>query len=71
MQEIIVKYAAFDKTKPYSLPIRGTEGSAGFDLRTPIDVELKPHTRLGVDLNISHECPIGFVGVLSSRSGLL
>ncbi len=52
-------------------PIREHETDAGVDLRTPIDVDIEPHSSVRVDLRVRVEIPKGYVGLLTSKSGLM
>ena len=51
-------------------PIRAHETDAGLDLRTPVDMEIAPGESAVVDTGVHVEIPIGFVGMLKSKSGL-
>jgi len=53
------------------LPIRAHAEDAGLDLRSPIDVILKPHSSVLIDSGVHVEIPAGCVGFLKSKSGLM
>jgi dUTP pyrophosphatase len=53
------------------LPVREHTRDAGIDLRTPIKVVIYPHSSTHVDLRIRVEIPEGYVGLLTSKSGLM
>lgn len=52
------------------LPSRASEFSAGYDLRTPIDVSIKPWTRQLIKTNLAIKLPSGTYGRIAGRSGL-
>lgn len=52
-------------------PVREHETDAGVDLRTPIDVDIEPYSSVKVDLRVRVEIPKGYVGLLTSKSGLM
>ena len=52
-------------------PVREHETDAGVDLRTPIDVGIEPYSSVKVDLRVRVEIPNGYVGLLTSKSGLM
>lgn len=53
------------------LPLRAHAEDAGLDLRSPIDVILKPHSSVLIDSGVHVEIPAGCVGFLKSKSGLM
>lgn len=56
-----------DKAK---LPTRGTPQSNGYDLYTPINIDISPGETVDVNLKIALEIPDGYVGLICPRSGL-
>ena len=52
-------------------PVREHETDAGVDLRTPRNVIISPHSSEFVDLLVRVEIPKGYVGLLTSKSGLM
>lgn len=52
------------------LPTRGTEYSAGLDLYSVEDVEIKGNSNSLIHTGIAVEIPIGYVGLVFARSGL-
>lgn len=52
-------------------PVREHETDAGVDLRTPINVDIEPYSSVKVDLRVRVEIPNGYVGLLTSKSGLM
>jgi dUTP pyrophosphatase len=52
-------------------PVREHEEDAGVDLRTPIRMVLYPHSKTHIDLKVRVEIPKGYVGLLTSKSGLM
>ena len=52
-------------------PVREHETDAGVDLRTPRNVFIYPHSSEFVDLLVRVEIPKGYVGLLTSKSGLM
>lgn len=53
-----------------TMPIRGTPGSAGYDISTSVPKELMPGERFAFDTDLSIEVPTGHYGRLAPRSGL-
>ena len=52
-------------------PIRAHADDAGMDLRSPVDIILKPHSSVEIDTGVHVAIPRGYVGFLKSKSGLL
>lgn len=52
-------------------PIREHSTDAGIDLRTPERLVIYPHNSVHVDLLVRVEIPKGYVGLLTSKSGLM
>ena len=52
-------------------PVREHKTDAGVDLRTPRNVIIAPHSSEFVDLLVRAEIPKGYVGLLTSKSGLM
>lgn len=53
------------------MPERAHETDAGLDLFTPGTVLLKGKTRKSIDTGVHVQIPAGFVGLLTSKSGLM
>jgi dUTP pyrophosphatase len=53
-----------------SLPVRATDGSAGYDVYSAVDTVIQPNTRQAVPLDIAITPPTGCYAQLLSRSGL-
>ena len=66
MTEILIR--RLDEGLP--LPERAHPGDAGFDLRSAIDVTLKPGERVMIPTGIAVAIPSGFAGLVQPRSGL-
>lgn len=52
-------------------PVREHATDAGIDLKTPIDIIISPRSSELVDLLVRVEIPKGYVGLLTSKSGLM
>lgn len=52
-------------------PVREHKTDAGIDLKTPRDLIISPHSSELVDLLVRVEIPEGYVGLLTSKSGLM
>lgn len=52
-------------------PIRAHADDAGLDLRSPVDVIIKPRASVLIDTGIHVEIPSGYVGMIKSKSGLM
>lgn len=53
------------------MPNRAHRTDAGLDLYTPEDVTIWPHYRKSIDTGVHVEIPEGYVGLLTSKSGLM
>ena len=55
-----------------TIPTRGSEYAAGYDLYACIDepVEVKPHQTVKIGTGLAMELPIGYYGAIHARSGL-
>lgn len=53
------------------VPTRAHPTDAGLDLYTPIDVYLPAHEEIIVDTLVAVEIPEGYVGLITSKSGLM
>lgn len=51
------------------VPIKGTDGSAGFDLYSAVDKWISSNSQELIDTNISISIPKGYVGFIKDRSG--
>lgn len=52
------------------MPEKAHEADAGYDLRTPERLVIRPYDSVKVDLGVHFEIPRGYVGFLKSKSGL-
>jgi deoxyuridine 5''-triphosphate nucleotidohydrolase (dut) len=52
-------------------PERAHSDDAGLDLRSPMDVIVKPHSSVEIDTGVHVAIPRGFVGMIRSKSGLM
>ena len=52
-------------------PERAHSDDAGLDLRSPVDVIVKPHASVEIDTGVHVAIPHGFVGMIRSKSGLM
>lgn len=52
-----------------TIPTRGTEYSAGYDLYSAVDIIANPKECTKIPTNIAMEIPIGYFGAVYSRSG--
>lgn len=57
-----------DPKKLYLLPTKGTSDSAGWDLATPVDLDINSEAAYMLDLNLIVVIPKGFVGLIVPRS---
>lgn len=53
------------------LPLRAHPLDAGMDLRSPDDVWLHPGEHVAIDTGVHVEIPAGYVGLITSKSGLM
>lgn len=53
------------------VPTRAYPTDAGLDLYTPIDVYLPAHEEIIIDTLVAMEIPDGYVGLITSKSGLM
>ena len=53
------------------MPERAHKDDAGLDLFSPEDVEIWPGERATIDTGVHIEIPKGYVGLLTSKSGLM
>lgn len=51
-------------------PSKAHEADAGFDLHTPVSVQVAPHSSTRIDTLVHMQIPHGYVGFLKSKSGL-
>ena len=56
-------------SKNAKIPTRATEGSAGFDLYSPMSCVVYGHSSLVIDLELAMAIPAGYVGEIHPRSG--
>ena len=52
------------------VPVRGTPGSSGFDIFTPIDVDILPRQDTCIPLDIRFEIPYGWDVSVYNKSGV-
>lgn len=52
------------------MPTKAHKTDAGFDLYTPVDIEVKRDWHAFVDTGVHVEIPEGYVGMIKSKSGL-
>jgi len=52
-------------------PDRAHENDAGLDLRSPINKVIEPNGRAVIDTGVHIAIPTGYVGLLTSKSGLM
>lgn len=52
------------------IPVRGTDGSAGYDLFTVTEVTLAPGDRMAIPLGFATDMPREIHGRIESRSGM-
>lgn len=52
-------------------PVRAHPTDAGLDLRSPINVWIHPNTHVVIDTKTCVMIPDGYVGLLTSKSGLM
>lgn len=52
------------------MPVTAHVEDAGYDLFTPIDFEMLPHSTAIIDTGVHMDIPVGYVGFLKSKSGL-
>ena len=52
------------------MPEKAHEEDAGFDLKTPIDFTVLPHSNIIIDTGVHIEIPRHYAGLLVSKSGL-
>ncbi|WBB27208.1 dUTPASE [Mythimna sequax nucleopolyhedrovirus] len=60
----------FKKSIDAFVPHMATEGSAGYDLRTPVDFIIKARDKHIVDVGVAIELPYDTYAQVKSRSGL-
>ena len=61
----------FKKLRPRAWsPIRYTDGSAGVDLSSPVDITIPPRGWITLPLDLAIELPPGCYGRIAPRSGL-
>lgn len=52
-------------------PLRAHDTDAGLDLRSPINIVVSPYGKVVIDTGIHVAIPEGYVGLLTSKSGLM
>lgn len=52
------------------MPERAHGLDAGYDLRTPVNVQIAPRRSVTIDTGVHIQIPEGYVGFLKSKSGL-
>lgn len=58
------------KTSESTIPLRGTVGSAGYDICSCSDGSVDPNSRSVVDSGIIVEIPKGYMGLIAPRSSM-
>ena len=53
------------------LPTRAHETDAGLDIYTPVRIVLRPKDSVFIDSGVHAEIPSGYVGLLTSKSGIM
>lgn len=53
------------------MPTRGHEYDAGLDLYSPVSLWLHPGEHIAIDTGVHVEIPQGYVGMITSKSGLM
>ena len=53
------------------LPIRAHEHDAGWDLLSPIDIVVPPHTQLEIDTGVHMSIPNHYVGMIKTKSSII
>lgn len=66
--ELQIEIKRFDPELP--LPSYAHEGDAGLDLRSAVEVTLKPGDRIAIPTGIAVAIPPGYAGFVQPRSGL-
>lgn len=52
------------------MPERAHEADAGYDLKTPEDIYIPERSRAVIDTGVHVQIPVGFAGLIVSKSGL-
>jgi len=52
------------------VPVRATRGAAGYDLFSPVEMEIKPGQSELVPLHLRMEVPFGYCGQIAARSSI-
>ena len=60
-----------DETIGAVMPSRAHETDAGLDLYSPVRVVLRPNDWVKIDTGVHVEIPKGYVGMITSKSGLM
>ena len=70
MKSVQLKIKLLNKNA--TIPTRGSEEAAGYDLYagTTKDIDIAPHSTVKIPTNIAMEIPNGFFGAIYARSGL-
>ncbi len=68
------RIAEFEPVKgfalPVEIPVRATKGSAGYDIKTPVDIDLEPGESLTVETGLRCRIDEGWVLLIMPKSGL-
>lgn len=67
MTSLNISFQRLDKE--LSPPVAAHDGDAGFDLRTTVDISLRPGERATVPTGLAVAIPAGFAGLVLPRSG--
>ncbi len=52
-------------------PVRKWDNDAGWDLLSPLDCVVEPHTQLELDIGVHFAIPKGFVGMIKTKSSFI
>lgn len=52
------------------MPVRAHKEDAGWDLRTPVNIDIDADGFAEIDTGVHVEIPVGYVGMVKSKSGL-
>lgn len=53
------------------MPLRAHDTDAGLDIRSPVDVIIKPRASVLIDTGVHVAIPRGYAGFMKSKSGLM
>ena len=67
------RIAKFERVKGFEnaeLPVRATVGSAGYDIKTPVDIKLAPGESVRIETGLRCKISEGWVLLIMPKSGL-